>query len=181
MSGVAGLQPYCIGYGQVYGGMEGPQITDDAHFALYFKSLIEKNDEFDFKFGFYSYFNHETSPEGLEQIVSSTNLKMRLNNWSDFIVYKSQQGWDLSNIDPENFSGAHHGDSMNKFPHFAGQGVDELLVSKVIEDSLGDISSVEFLSVNELDITSDSMAGAPQFNDSNTTRIIGMRTSKDCY
>ena len=59
--------------------------------------------------------------------------------------------------------------------------MDELLVSKVIEDSLGDISSVEFLSVNELDITSDSMAGAPQFNDSNTTRIIGMRTSKDCY
>lgn len=107
---------------------------------------------------------------------------MRLDNWADYIVEKSKLGWDLSNMIPDYFSGDAHGDAQDKYPTYEKhEQVEGLRVKRVGQDELGDISSIEFKMMGWEDVDEENQAYDPFDKVDNTTRIIGLRTTRDCF
>ena len=100
----------CLGYSKIF-GETGPQFTDDGLKALRIMEMMEDYPNFDFHFDIYSDFVYDKKVNIDEKpLVDSTSIKMRLNNWADFVVYLGGWGYDLSKLQPNDFEGLTHGD-----------------------------------------------------------------------
>ena len=61
--------------------------------------MLEEHPDFDFRFNLLSDFEYDTAVDvndKLTEWVYYAALSVQLENWAEFIVYKSQQGEDIT-------------------------------------------------------------------------------------